>query len=291
MAWSRSDRPSRNEPPAARAISATPPCLERDAFRGKDVADALADQLRRQRLQVELKAARQHRHRDLLRVGGREDELDVFRRLLQRLQHRVERRLRQLVHFVDQVDLVAAHRRRIARVVEDRAHVVDAGVRRGVEFEQVDEAARVDVDARRAGAARRGGHAVGDAVQALGEDARDRGLAHAARAGQQVGVMQLAAGQRVRQRRDHVFLSGQFRERLRPPLAGENLVAHARIIAAFRETPERYFVGSAHHVAGARNPGSGPFSSDRRQARRDEGRERAVYLDVHERSRPTSNEA
>ena len=81
--------------------------------------------------------------------------LHVLGRLLERLQHRVERGLRQHVHFVDQVDLVAADRRRVARVVEDLAHVVDAGVRRGVELEQVDEAAGVDVDARGAHAARR----------------------------------------------------------------------------------------------------------------------------------------
>ena len=55
----------------------------------------------------------------------------------------------------------------------------------------------------------------------------------AACAGQQIGVVQLAAGQRVRQRRDHVFLAGQFRKSLRAPLAGENLIAHARIIAGF----------------------------------------------------------
>ena len=107
----------------------------------------------RQRLEIELQAARQHGDRNLLRIGRRENELDVLRRLLERLQHRVERRLRQHVHFVDQVDLVAADGRRVARVVENLAHVVDAGVRRGIELEQIDEAARVDVDARRADAA------------------------------------------------------------------------------------------------------------------------------------------
>ena len=42
-----------------------------------------------------------------------------------------------------------------------------------------------------------GGDAVGDAVEALREDARDRRLADAARAGEQVRVMQPAARQRV----------------------------------------------------------------------------------------------
>ena len=144
IAWSSSDSPSRSDPCAARAISATAPRLERDVLRRQDVLDARADQRGRQRLQVELQAARQHRHRNLLRVRRRQHEVHVLGRLLERLQHRVERGLRQHVHFVDQVDLVAADRRRVARVVEDLAHVVDAGVRRGVELEQVDEAAGVD---------------------------------------------------------------------------------------------------------------------------------------------------
>ena len=155
---------------------------------------------------------------------------DVLGRLLERLQHRVERRLRQHVHFVDQVDLVAAGRRRVARVVEDLAHVVDAGVGRGVEFEQVDEAPGVDVLAGRADAAGRRGHA-GQAVEALGEDARDRRLAHAPRAGQQVRMVDASARQRVGERRDDVLLPGEFGERHRPPLAREYLVAHPRIIA------------------------------------------------------------
>ena len=79
-------------------------------------------------------------------------------------------------------------------------------------------------------AARRRRHAVGDAVETLGEDARDRRLAHAARAGEQVGVVQAPPRQRVGERRDDVLLPGQLRERLRPPLAGENLVSHRNLV-------------------------------------------------------------
>ncbi len=189
---------------------------------------ALGDQRGRQLLQVELQAARQHRHGNLLRVGRGENELDVLRRLLERLQHRVECRLREHVHFVDQVDLVAADRRRVARVVENLAHVVDAGVRRGVELEQVDEATGIDVDAGCARSARRRGDAVGDAVEALGENPRDRRLADAARAGEQVRMVEPAAGERVGQGRDNMLLSRELCECLRPPLAGENLVGHQR---------------------------------------------------------------
>ena len=148
--------PSRSEPVRGARDQRQRAGVVRDVLRRRGCASMrAADQRRRQRLQVELQAARQHGHRNLLRVGRRQHELDVLGRLLERLQHRVERGLRQHVHFVDQVDLVAADRRRVARVVEDLAHVVDAGVRRGVELEQVDEAAGVDVDARGADAARR----------------------------------------------------------------------------------------------------------------------------------------
>ena len=46
----------------------------------------------------------------LLRLGRRQDELHMRRRLLQRLQQRVERRLGEHVHFVDDVDLEPARR-------------------------------------------------------------------------------------------------------------------------------------------------------------------------------------
>ena len=106
------------------------------------------------RFRLNLQAARQHGHRQLLRIGRREQELHVRRRLFERLQQRVERALRQHVHFVDQVDLEAAARRRVLRVVDQLAHVVDAGVAGGVDLEQIDEAARVDLAARTALAAR-----------------------------------------------------------------------------------------------------------------------------------------
>ena len=69
-------------------------------------------------------------------------------RLLQRLQHRVEGVAREHVHFVDDVDLEAAGGRRVQRVLQQLAHVVDLGVGRGVELEQVDEAPGVDLRAR-----------------------------------------------------------------------------------------------------------------------------------------------
>jgi hypothetical protein len=64
------------------------------------------------------------------------------------------------------------------------------------------------------------------AVEAFGQDAGQGGLADAARAGEQVGVVQAALGQGVGQCADHMFLAHQLRETARAPFAGEDLVAH-----------------------------------------------------------------
>ena len=96
--------------------------------------------------------------------------------------------LRQHVHFVDQVDLEAAARRRVLHVVEQVARVVDLGARGGIDLDQVDDSAR----RRCRGRWRRRRRVRADAafaVQALGEDARDGGLADAARAREQERVV------------------------------------------------------------------------------------------------------
>ena len=79
--------------------------LRGNAFGFQDPGDLAADLRLVQPLEVELQAAREDGDRQLLRVGGRQQELHVLRRLFQRLEQRVEGRLRQHVHFVDQVDL------------------------------------------------------------------------------------------------------------------------------------------------------------------------------------------
>jgi hypothetical protein len=146
----------------------------------------------------------------------------VCRRLFQRLQHRIERIARQHVHFVDDVHLEAPAGWRIQRVLQQFAHIVDLRIRSGVEFDQVDKAAAVDFSAGAAFAAGRICDAV-FAIQGFGNNARQRGLAHAARAGEQVGVMQTLLLQGVAQRTDDMLLSDQFGEKFGTPLAGEYL--------------------------------------------------------------------
>ena len=68
------------------------------------------------------------------------------------------------------------------------------------------------------------------AVQRLGEDARHRRLADAARAGEQVGVVQALRGERVGQGLHHMVLPHHFCEIPGAVLAGEHEIRHERIL-------------------------------------------------------------
>ena len=132
---------------------------------------------------------------------------------------------REHVHFVDDVDLVAALRRGVADVVAQLAHVVDAVVARAVDLDARRGVAGGDLLAVVADAAGRGGRAL-HAVERLGEDARGRGLADAARPDEEIGVGEAVLLDRVLQRLRDVVLPDQIVKRLRPIFARENLVAH-----------------------------------------------------------------
>ena len=199
--------------------------LHRDLLGGEDLLDLPADLPFVQALEVELQAAAEHRDRQLLWVGGGQQELHVPRRFLQGLEQRVERRLRQHVHLVDQVHLHPPARRRVLGVLDHLAHVVHAGIGGGVDLQQVHEAAGVDVAAGGALAARLGRSAL-LAVERLGEDPRDRGLAHPTGAGEQERVVDPAAVEGIGQRAHHVLLADQFGETPGAPLAGQDEVGH-----------------------------------------------------------------
>ena len=97
------------------------------------------------------------------------------------------------------------------------------GVRRRVDLEHVHVAALRDLDAGVALAARIGGRAL-FAVEASREDACGRGLADAARAGEDERLRDAAGRDRVAQRLRHAALADHVVEALRTPLAGEDLV-------------------------------------------------------------------
>jgi hypothetical protein len=145
--------------------------------RSLEVRDELVE---RDAPQVVALAARHHRRQHLLRIRGGEDELHVPRRLFERLQERVERVLREHVHFVDDVDLEPALHRPVRDRLHQVAHLVDLRVRRAVDLEDVERDAVRDLLAGRALVAGIGRGPL-FAVERLREDARRRGLADAAR--------------------------------------------------------------------------------------------------------------
>jgi hypothetical protein len=89
MTWSSSDSPSRTEPAAWRAISRTASGVA-DLLGCRMPVEVLGQPRRRDQLEVEALAARQDGDGNLVDLGGGEDEHHVRRRLLQRLQQRVE---------------------------------------------------------------------------------------------------------------------------------------------------------------------------------------------------------
>ena len=217
--------------------------LGRHLFGLQHADEVFKHRLGRHRPEVELQAARQHRDRHLLRIGRREHELEVLGRLLERLQHRVERGVGEHVHFVDHEDLEAALHRLIDGLLQQRLHLVHAAVRCGIELGVVDEAARVDIAARLAHAARRGGNAAlpirALAVERLREDARHRRLAHAARAGEEISVVQALTRERVFERLHHMLLTDHFAEGFRTELAGEHEIGHWLHSKSPHDTPWR----------------------------------------------------
>ncbi len=162
-----------------------------------DMGEVIGQLVRRDALQVEALAARQYRHRHLGQLRRRQQELHMRRRLLQRLEERVERVLRQHVDFVDNVDLVARAERGQPRRLDHLADIIDARMAGGVHLDHVDMTALCDGNtglANAAGVDRRPALPVRpDAVERLGDQAGGGGLADAAHAGQQEGMGEAAA--------------------------------------------------------------------------------------------------
>ena len=195
----------------------------------KDMFEMLDDPGGRHVAQAELQASRKHRDRNLLRVRRRKNELHILGRLLKGLQHRIEGRVGEHVHFVDHVDLVAAFGRRIHRALKELRHVFDGAVRGRIHLDVVDEAPLINRAACLADAAGVRGDAAlavgAAAVERLGENSRDRRFADAAGAGEEVGVVQTPLSEGARQRRDHVVLADDRLKVMGAPLARKYLVA------------------------------------------------------------------
>ena len=182
--------------------------------------------------QIETLAARQHRDRNFSDFGGGENEFGVLRRLFQRFQKRVERRRREHVDFVDDVDLVTRARRRIAHAVVDLAHIVDAGVGSGVHFQHIHVPAfhdRLTMHAELRHMDRRPLHRSirQFVVQGTRQNPRRGGFADTADAGQDPGLRNAPGLERVRDGAHHRLLADQILETCGPVFPRQDAIGLA----------------------------------------------------------------
>ena len=117
----------------------------------------------------------------------RENEDDVCGRFFERLQQGVERRVRQHMHFVDDVHTIVAAKRRELDVFTDFAHIVHTGVGGAVDFYDIGSAALRDFLAVGADIT---GPPCGSllAIEGFGKNARDGRFPDSASPGKQVRV-------------------------------------------------------------------------------------------------------
>ena len=197
--------------------------IEGEALLLAHVDEVSTHLVRRDGVEVEALHAREDGGEDLLRIRRAHDEDDVRRRLLERLEQRVERRGRQHVDLVDDVDLVAAAHRRVVDAVDDLlAHVVDARAACRIELVDIRVLAGGDEAALLAGAIRQVAIAL-LAHKGLRKDACHGGLAGTTRAAEEVRMARATLAHGALERRDHVRLANYLLKRLRTIFAIQRL--------------------------------------------------------------------
>ena len=147
------------------------------------------------------------------------------RRLLEGLQQRVECRLREHVHLVDDEDLVSRLERDVSRLVAEITNVIHAGVRGRINLDDVDLAPGIEGDASLAGAAGLSSR-TRLAVEGLGEQAGRGGLARTPRSGEEVGVADPLLFDGAPEGPGDALLTCDLSEGLRAILPGEDEVGH-----------------------------------------------------------------
>ena len=225
--WSSIDSASRMPPAASRAMRWMAAGSASPAVGGQDARQLALDLGDRQASDVVALEARQDRRREERRLGRGEHEDDEIGRLLDRLEERVPGVLGDLVRLVEDVDLAPELAGRVRQALAQVADVVDAAVAGGVDLDQVEGRALPDRDARRAGVARVAVLEV-RAVDGLGQDPGERGLARPARPDEQDGVADPIGSDGVAQRLDDGFLADDLAEGLGTPAAVESLVRDGR---------------------------------------------------------------
>ena len=157
---------------------------------------------------------------DFVLLGGGENENGVCRRLFQRFQEGIERLRGEHMDLIDDIHAVLTHLRRDLHLVHQRLDIFHAIVRGRIQLVDAVGPSFLEGDARFALAA--GFHLLVGmrAVDGFGEDTGRGGLAHAARAAEQIGVRQFAPQDGILEGFGDGILADQFFERVRPVFAG-----------------------------------------------------------------------
>ena len=112
----------------------------------------------------------------------------MLRWLFQRFEHGIESRLRQHVHFVDDVDFVATHARRVLGVFQHLPNIINARIGSRIDFHHIHMAACIDLHALCTLATRL--TLIGMlTIETFCQYAGDGGFAHPARARQQISMV------------------------------------------------------------------------------------------------------
>lgn len=142
-------------------------------------------------------AARQYGRYNFVLFGGGKYENHIRRRFLKGFEECIERRLCEHVHLIDDEYPVAADCRWYHHLLDEAADVVDAVVRRRVEFYDIKRTVFIELPA---GIALVAGLAVGcarGAVDGFGEDTGARRLAYSTGAAEEVGMSEAVGGDGV----------------------------------------------------------------------------------------------
>jgi len=141
--------------------------------------------------------------------------------LFKRLQKCVEGALREHVHFVNQINLVAATRGSVLDIVEQ----VHFGSRSRIDLNQIDKPAFVNLQTGAAFATWLRGNTF-FAIECFRENAGNRRFSYAPGTCKQVRVMQPAGLQCVDQGLQNMLLTDRVGKVFWPPFACQNEIAH-----------------------------------------------------------------
>ena len=200
--------------------------VDLDLFLFGHVGEVFGNEGSRDAPQVEALAAGKDGRQDLLGVGCREHKLHVLRRLFEGLEQGIERRSREHVNFVNDVDLKPGGGRSVSAGLPQLADLLDAIIAGAVDFENVQRPALGDFLAARVGVVEIHFRSAG-AIEAFGKNAGDGGFASAARAAKEVGVSNALALDGLGEGLSDVFLPHNLGEALRAILPGYDLIGHS----------------------------------------------------------------